>query len=234
MNAMLNRQERAGLRVNMWLSAAIFVLGVSSLAVSALSKPQQNFFFEFRYMTMNGTVFTTLIALIIVSVYAVQLQTGRLIVVKQLYYFRLSAAVTESIIAIVILLSFFPFVPDNPSILSFDSFNMHVMLPLLTVVSFLMSESPAKTMHPLMRLNCAWFITLYAVVVITLIMTGLIPQEKIPYSFLDFRTRSLWYIVPFGMFIYSFSYVLSVFLTEGNKRVYDFRRNKGRRPVRSA
>ena len=155
MNAMLNRHERAAAQVNLLLSAAIFALGAASLAVSVLSKPQENYFYEFRYMTVNGTVFTTLISLIILPVYAVQLRTGKVIVIKQLYFFRLSAAVTECIIAVVILLSFFPLVPDNPSILSFDSFNMHVVIPLLSILSFLMSESPAKAIHPLMRLNCA-------------------------------------------------------------------------------
>ncbi len=233
MNAMLNRHERAAARVNLLLSAAIFALGAASLTVSVLSKPQENYFYEFRYMTVNGTVFTTLISLIILPVYAVQLRTGKVIVIKQLYFFRLSAAVTECIIAVVILLSFFPLVPDNPSILSFDSFNMHVVIPLLSILSFLMSESPAKAIHPLMRLNCAWLITLYAVVVITLIITGFIPQEKIPYSFLDFHTRPLHYIIPFGFFVYSFTYVLSVLLTEGNRRLFFRRRGKGHPPVRS-
>lgn len=233
MHAMLNRHERSTVRLQLLFSVLIFVLGVSSLAASALSKPQENFFFEFRYMTVNGTVFTTMIAFITLWLSAAQLRTGKVIVIKQLYYFRLSAAVTECIIAVVILLSFFPFVPDNPNILSFDSFNMHVVIPLLSILSFVMSEAPARSLHPLMRVGCAWLITLYAAVVITLIVTGLIPQEKIPYSFLDFHTQPVTYIITFGFFIYSFAYVLSVMLTEGNKRLFRYRRRKTRNPVRS-
>lgn len=206
-------------RLNVSIAALILFFGVSSIISSALSKPQENFLFEFRYMTMNGTVFTTLIALIIVVFGLRGMITGKRAEPRRLYFFRLCSAVTESVIAVVILMSFFPFVPDDPDLLNYESFCMHVIIPVLSVVSFLLDPCPVEFRHPVLRLNCAWLITLYAAVVITLILTGFIPQEKIPYSFLDFTARPPAYIVYFGCFVYSFTYILTVILSEWNRRI---------------
>ena len=204
-------------RLDLLLSALLFAVGASALVVSAASE-KEGFWLAFRYMTMNGTVFTTLTALFLTIACAAELRTGRSLR-KRLYYFRLCAAVTECIIAAVILLSFFPFVPDKPELLTYDSFCMHVIMPLLTILSFLLNPSPAEWVPPLKRLGCAWLITLYAAVVTALILTGAIPQDKIPYSFMDFRTQPLSYSICIGCFVYSFAYVLSVWLTNGNRRM---------------
>lgn len=211
MTEMLNR------RLNLLLSALLFGVGASALAVSALSEKEE-FLMAFRYMTMNGTAFTTLTALILTVACAAELRTGRPFLRRRLYYFRLCAAVTECIIAAVILLSFFPFVPDKPDLLTYDSFCMHVVLPVLTILSFLLNPSPVPV-PPLKRLGCAWLITLYAAVVTALILTGAIPQDKIPYSFMDFGAQPLSYSICIGCFVYSFAYVLSVWLTDGNRRM---------------
>ena len=219
MTAILDRRGRWNLRMNLLISTLLVFFGVSSLVVSALSKAEENFFLEFRYMTVNGTVFTTLISLIIAIVCVTQMATGRQLRLRQLSYLRLCSAVTETIIGVVILLSLFPFVPDNPNILTYDSFSMHVIIPLLSILSFLLNRSPVESIHPLLRLNCAWLITLYAAVVIALILGGLIPQEKIAYSFLEFNTRPIGYFIYFGCFIYSFTYVLSFLFTDLNRRI---------------
>ena len=122
MTAILDRRGRWNLRMNLLISTLLVFFGVSSLVVSALSKAEENFFLEFRYMTVNGTVFTTLISLIIAIVCVTQMATGRQLRLRQLSYLRLCSAVTETIIGVVILLSLFPFVPDNPNILTYDSF----------------------------------------------------------------------------------------------------------------
>ena len=233
MTAILDRRGRWNLRMNLLISTLLVFFGVSSLVVSALSKAEENFFLEFRYMTVNGTVFTTLISLIIAIVCVTQMATGRQLRLRQLSYLRLCSAVTETIIGVVILLSLFPFVPDNPNILTYDSFSMHVIIPLLSILSFLLNRSPVESIHPLLRLNCAWLITLYAAVVIALILGGLIPQEKIPYSFLEFNTRPIGYFIYFGCFIYSFTYVLSFLLTEGNKRLSRLWAAENQKPIRS-
>lgn len=213
--------RRGRLKTNNTISAFILFFSASSILYAVLSNPNQNYFFEFRYMTVSGTVFTALVTLISLITALLRAKSQKAPFSRQIYYFKLCSAVTECIIAVVILLSFFPFVPDTPSLLSYDSFCMHVIIPVLAVVSFLLTPPPPALVSPLMRLTCTWLITLYAVVVITLIVTGLIPQEKIPYSFLDFNTRPLNYSIYFGCFIYSFTYLVSVMLTHLNVRMAD-------------
>ncbi len=213
--------RRGRLKTNNTISAFILFFSASSILYAVLSNPNQNYFFEFRYMTVSGTVFTALVTLISLITALLRAKSQKAPFSRQIYYFKLCSAVTECIIAVVILLSFFPFVPDTPSLLSYDSFCMHVIIPILAVVSFLLTPPPPALVSPLMRLTCTWLITLYAVVVITLIVTGLIPQEKIPYSFLDFNTRPLNYSIYFGCFIYSFTYLVSVMLTHLNVRMAD-------------
>ena len=229
----MNSRHRLNIILNLVISSLILILGISSIIVSAYVKAPENFLFEFRYMTVNGTVFTSIIAFMILIVSIIEAKSGKYSIADRLYYFRLSSAITESIIAVVIAMSFFPAVPDSPNILSYESFNMHVIIPILSIVSFLLNRSPRETMHPLLRLNCAWLITIYASIVITLILTGTMPQDKIPYSFLDFRTRSIWYIVYFGFFIYSFTYVLSYIFTNLNKRMSSFWNPNDKKPVSS-
>lgn len=229
----MNRRHRLNIILNLVISSLILFFGVSSIIVSAYVKAPENFLFEFRYMTLNGTVFTSIIALMILVVSIIEAKTGKVSISDRLYYFRLSSAVTESIIAVVIAMSFFPTVPDSPNILSYESFNMHVTIPVLSIISFLLNRNPRETMHPLLRLNCAWLITIYAAVVISLILTGALPQDKIPYSFLDFRTMPIWYIVYFGFFIYSFTYVLSFLFTNLNRRVSSFWNSNDKKPISS-
>ena len=206
-------------KLSVMTAALILFFGVSSIVYSALSKTQESFLFEFRYMTFNGTLFTTLVALIIVISGLRGIITGKPSGQRRLCFFRLCSAVTECVIAAVIMMSFLPFVPDDPELMRYDSFCMHIIIPALSVASFLLDPSPVEFRHPVMRLNCAWLITLYAAVVVTLILTGLLPQEKIPYSFMDFSARPPVYFICFGCFIYSFTYILTVLLSEWNRRI---------------
>lgn len=223
------RQQNA--KWNIAISSLIFLLGTSSLFISVFFKEKENYLFAFRYMTVNGTLFSTLVALIVIILNIAEIKTGRDHGQQRLYFLRLSSAVTEGIIAVVIAMSFFPTVPDNPNILSYDSFSMHVIIPVLSIISFLLNPFPAEHMRPLAHLNCAWLITLYAAVVITLIFIGLIPPNKIPYSFMDFTKSPVWYIVYFGCFIYSFTYVLSFLLSGWNRRVSSKWHPTKRKPI---
>ena len=235
MSALLTKREKTNIIINIVISSLIFICGTGSLIVSAIRQPEQNFFLEFRFMTVNGTLFTTLISLSVIIISAVELRKRRELWSARLYHLRLSSAVTETIIAVVILMSFFPFVPDSPNIFTFESFNMHLVITPLSIVSFLLNKKPVTKMSSITRMNCAWLITLYAAVVITLIVLGLIPDEKIPYSFMDFKTRPVWYMIYFGCFIYSLTYVLSFLFTDWNHRISRFwtEENKAVSPQRS-
>ena len=196
------------------LCAAVFVLGLISLTV-AVARDGEQWQRAFRFMTVIGTLYTTLLSGV---VFAVTLRK-RDRADTPLFFLRLCAAVSECVIAIVILLSFLPFIPDSPDIFRFDSFVMHVAIPLLTVISFVVCARPAGDMPPLTHFNGSWLLVVYSAVVTALIITGVMPREDIPYSFLEISTRPLWYVLLSAGIIFGTAYFLSFLLSAVNRRL---------------
>ncbi len=111
------------------------------------------------------------------------------------------------------------FSPEHMHIFRFDMFNMHIAIPLLTIVSFLLNDSPVGKIDFLQKLQGTWFVTLYAVVELTLILTGVIPQEMIPYFFLDIRHMPLVSFLMYFVIIYVMAYLFSHLLWKYNKKL---------------
>ena len=206
-------------QLNILISLTISVLGFCSFFISVVRDMNWDFLSAFRFMTINGTVFTSIISLITAVISLAEIIKGEDIKLEKLFFLRLTSVVTESIIAIVILMSLFPFIPDKPNILKYDSFNMHVIIPILTIVSFLIAEPPSDKIKPIMRFNGSALITIYSVIIVSLILWGVIPQKDIPYSFLEVNTRPLWYILLAGVIIYAGAYFLSWGYIELNKKI---------------
>lgn len=190
------------------------MLGLISLTV-AVARDGEQWQRAFRFMTVIGTLYTTLLSGV---VFAVTLR-NRDRADTPLFFLRLCAAVSECVIAIVILLSFLPFIPDSPDIFRFDSFVMHVAIPLLTVISFVVCARPAGDMPPLTHFNGSWLLVVYSAVVTALIITGVMPTEDIPYSFLEISTRPLWYVLLSAGIIFGTAYFLSFLLSAVNRRL---------------
>ena len=206
-------------QLNILISLTISVLGFCSFFISVVRDMNWDFLSDFGFMTINGTVFTSIISLITAVISLAEIIKGEDIKLEKFYFLRLTSVVTESIIAIVILMSLFPFIPDKPNILKYDSFNMHVIIPILTIVSFLIAEPPSEKIKPIMRFNGSALITIYSVIIVSLILWGVIPQKDIPYSFLEVNTRPLWYILLAGVIIYAGAYFLSWGYIELNKKI---------------
>ena len=206
-------------QLNILISLTISVLGFCSFFISVIRDMNWDFLSDFRFMTINGTVFTSIISLITAVISLAEIIKGEDIKLEKFYFLRLTSVVTESIIAIVILMSLFPFIPDKPNILKYDSFNMHVIIPILTIISFLIAEPPSDKIKPIMRFNGSALITIYSVIIVSLILWGVIPQKDIPYSFLEVNTRPLWYILLAGVIIYAGAYFLSWGYIELNKKI---------------
>lgn len=206
-------------QLNILISLTISVLGFCSFFISVVRDMNWDFLSDFRFMTINGTVFTSIISLITAVISLAEIIKGEDIKLEKFYFLRLTSVVTESIIAIVILMSLFPFIPDKPDILKYDSFNMHVIIPILTIISFLIAEPPSDKIKPIMRFNGSALITIYSVIIVSLILWGVIPQSEIPYSFLEVNTRPLWYILLAGVIIYAGAYFLSWGYIELNKKI---------------
>ena len=206
-------------QLNILISLTISVLGFCSFFISVVRDMNWDFLSDFRFMTINGTVFTSIISLITAVISLAEIIKGEDIKLEKFYFLRLTSVVTESIIAIVILMSLFPFIPDKPNILKYDSFNMHVIIPILTIISFMIAEPPSDKIKPIMRFNGSALITIYSVIIVSLILWGVIPQKDIPYSFLEVNTRPLWYILLAGVIIYTGAYFLSWGYIELNKKI---------------
>ena len=84
----VNSRHRLNIILNLVISSLILILGISSIIVSAYVKAPENFLFEFRYMTVNGTVFTSIIAFMILIVSIIEAKSGKYSIADRLYYFR--------------------------------------------------------------------------------------------------------------------------------------------------
>ena len=211
-----SRRCRRKKRTNLMLSALITVLGVTSFLYGLRLEPLSTIF---RWMTVDGTVFTTLGAAAFLAVNLVELVNHTELTNVSVYYLRLSAAVAESVIFIVVLISQLPvFAEHLPVFDRYDSFVMHLLVPVLGVGSFLMNDSPIGRLRPPERWRGTWFVTCYGAVLVTLIATGLLPPEQIPYDFLDFAHSPGLFLAAFAV-VYTSAYLMAWGLSVWNRRL---------------
>ena len=202
---------------NICISVLIVLLGVSSFIFGWHLEPSVTIF---RYLTVDGTVFTTVGAAVFVVANTVELLKDTEVTRVSIYFIRLSAAVAESVIFIVVMFSQLPFFSQHlPVVDRYDSFVMHVLIPLLGVSSFLINDSPIGKLKPMQLWRGTWFVTFYAVIVLTLIGTEILPTELIPYFFLDYR-HVHWSVFAFAfVFVYASAYLMAGRLSEWNRRL---------------
>ena len=124
----------------------------------------------------------------------------------------------ESVIFIVVLFSQLPFFSQHlPMFDRYDSFVMHVLIPLLGISSFLINDSPIGKLKKRKYWYGTWFVTFYAVIILSLIGSERLPTELIPYFFLDFR-HVHWTVVAFAfVFVYGCAYLMAWRLSEWNR-----------------
>ncbi|MBQ8953967.1 MAG: hypothetical protein IJ048_07605 [Clostridia bacterium] len=170
-------------------------------------------------MTVDGTVFTTLGALAFIAINLVEIWLNTEMTRKLVYYIRLSSAVAESVIFIVVLFSQFPLFPEHSPLFDrYDSFVMHVLVPILGIASFLTNDSPIGKLNAVERWHGTWYVTFYAVIVLMLIASDTLPVEMIPYYFLDFRHYPGATAFAF-VFIYGCAYVMGWCLSVWNRKL---------------
>lgn len=215
--AAFDRQYRKKKRVNLIISALIAALGVSSfvygLSLESIST-------IFRWLTVDGCVFTTVSAIACIAVNLVEVLRNTELTRKSVYFLRLSSAVAESVIFIVVLFSQLPVFEEHlPLFDRYDSFVMHALLPLLCVGSFLINDPPIGKLKPWQRWHGTWFVSYYAINILTLIGTGLLPPELIPYPFLNYRDNGWGIFFGAFVFVYGAGYLVSWGISEGNRRL---------------
>ena len=174
----------------------VFVLGMSSFVYKA--RYEGGDLTCFREMTVTGTVFTSLTSFVLVWLYRRELKNKNPHTSGFLDFWRLSTAVTELMILFIVLLGYTPLSQDRPKLLRYDMMNMHLNIPILTVVTFVLNDEAIG--------KCNWkrltggliFLALYGVLSIILILLRVIPEEKIPYKFLNVWSGQAWYIIGGG------------------------------------
>lgn len=192
---------------NLMLCLVIVVFGIASTAYKV--RYEGGFLTCFREMTVCATVLTSVTSAALVFQILYEIRIGSEVTSSILYYWRLSSAVTEMMVLLIVLIGYLPFFTDNPVISRFDMIHMHVIIPLLTIATFLFYDSPIGKLPKRKLLYGLLIITVYAVFILTLILTYIIPENKIPYSFLDVRNQPFWFILLAVIVVYGGGYLLS-------------------------
>ena len=211
-----DRRYRQKKTTNLCVSILIAILGISSFVYGLSMESIRTIF---RWMTVDGTVFTTLGAMAFIAINVVEIWLNTEMTRKLVYYIRLSSAVAESVIFIVVLFSQMPFFVEHlPVFDRYDSFVMHALIPFLGIASFLINDSPIGKLSAAERWHGTWYVTFYAVIILTLIASETIPTEMIPYFFMDFRHYA-WATACAFVFIYGCAYLMGWGLSEWNRKL---------------
>ncbi|MBQ6374231.1 MAG: hypothetical protein IJJ45_07045 [Clostridia bacterium] len=210
-----DRRYRRKKVTSLTVSMVIAVLGITSFLYGLRLESIRTIF---RWLTVDGTLFTTFGAIAFIVVNLVEMLRDTELTQVTVYYIRLSSAVAESIIFAVVLVSQLPvFTEHLPLFDRYDSFVMHVLVPLLGILSFLINDSPIGRLRPMKRWHGTWFVSCYAVIILTLIGTGLLPSEAIPYPFLNYRDNGWGVFFAAFVFVYGCGYLMAWAISEGNR-----------------
>ena len=212
-----DRRYRIKKTINILISGVILLLGVSACLFGLRLEPSVTIF---RFMTFDGTVFTSFGALVFIVVNVLEVLRKTELTSLTVYYIRLSSAAAEAVIFIVVLFSQLPVFSEHLLLFDrYDSFVMHALIPVLAVTSFVINDSSAGKLRPLQRFNGTWFVTFYAAVILTLLGTGLLPHDLIPYFFLDVWNNHWSVTLVAFLFIYGAAYLISWALSVWNRKL---------------
>lgn len=212
-----NKRFRAKKHLNLGVSALLLLLGVSSFLFGLTLEPSV---IVLRFMTVDGTLFTTAGALAYIIINLVESRRTTELTSIPIYYIRLSAAVAEMVILTVVLISHLPFSSESiPMFDRYDSFVMHVAIPPLMLFSFVINDAPIGKLKPGKIWHGTWFVSFYAVVILSLICSGTLEHSLIPYFFLDVTHNPLWLTLGAFVIVYGIAYFMSWMLSELNRRL---------------
>ena len=213
-----DRRYRQKKIVNLLIGAMIIAMCIFALAYMA--NIDREGLLMLRWMTVDGTLFTLILTLFFFIVNIVELHKNTEMTRRTVYISRLSSAVSESVIIIVVLISQLPVFPMHMHIARPDMFSMHIAIPVLVIASFTMNDSPLGRLSRMETFYGTSFVTFYAVIILSLIGSGVIKREYIPYGFLDFKAMTIPAIIATVVAFYVMGYALSAGLSEMNRKLY--------------
>ncbi len=138
----MTKRNRLRMTLNIAVCLMIILLGTTATIYKVMY--EGGFITCFREMTVCATVLTTLTSAIHILVNLQELWLRSEISDKILYFFRLSSAVTEFMIILIVLIGYLPFFSDHPVIARYDMLNMHLLIPILTIGSFIFLTVPSE------------------------------------------------------------------------------------------
>ncbi len=118
------------------------------------------------FIAFWGTIFTSAVSLISGIVCVIEAARETEVTKKSVYFLRLSSATTESVIFTVVMVGLIPLVPDEPDIYSYPGIMMHLVVPIVTVMSFLLNDPPYGKPKPVEPMRGTLFLAIYGVVMI--------------------------------------------------------------------
>ena len=204
--------------VNLIVGAMIIAMCV--FALIRMASIDREGLLMLRWMTVDGTLFTLTLTIFFFVVIIVELKRHTELTRRAVYFTRLSSAVAVSVILIVVLISQLPIFPMHLHLTRPDMFCMHIAVPLLVIASFTMNDSPLGKLSKKETFYGTSFVTFYAVIILSLIGTGVIKREYIPYGFLDIKAMSLPVIIGTIAVFYVMGYALSSGLSKMNRKLY--------------
>ena len=213
-----DRRYRNKKLLNLIVSFAIIIMGITSFIY--IWNVDKEGILTFRWMTVDGTLFTVAMTIFYAVVNIIEIRHKTELTRKAAYFARLSSSVAECTIIIVVLLSQLPIFEQHMHIFRYDMYCMHIMIPLLTVVSFVMNDSPIEKLKIWQIPLGSLFVFIYASIIITLITTGIITKEQIPYFFLDFESNGTLFTIFGFIFIFGMEFALSCLLSYLNRKLY--------------
>lgn len=204
--------------LNLFVCAMIIIMCV--FALTYMAHIDREGLLMLRWMTVDGTLFTLILTLFCFVINIVELRRNTELTRRAAYFTRLSSAVAESVIIIVVLISQLPVFPMHMHISRPDMFFMHIAIPVLVIASFTMNDSPIGRLGRLETFYGTSFVTFYAVIILSLIGSGVIKREYIPYGFLDIKAMSVPVIIATVAVFYILGYALSAGLSKMNRKLY--------------
>ena len=209
-----DRRFRFKKAINLVISMVIVMIGIVPMYIVFAKKAG---IYALRWLTVDGTLFTMIGSLIFIVVNMYEIVTSEEMTHVPVYFIRLSCAVSEAVIMIVV---FIGFCLGDPSALDeWDEVVTHFIMPVLMVISFITNDSPIGKVKPLMRLNGTWFITIYGLIIIQLFTAEVMPMNMIPYPFLDSTKLPIWMIIGSILIIYIIAYAIATVLYLLNRKL---------------
>lgn len=204
-------------RINAIICFFIAICGVSAVLYSIYVNGMV-LIDRLRYMTFNATIFTSIVSFIFAIICLVEASERFEVTNRGAYFLRLSSAVTELIVLSVALFGLTSLVPDHPDVTSFTGCIMHIIIPIVTVLSFILNDAPIGKLKPWELLYGTGFTTIYVFVMFLLFKSGKLKPSQAPYSFMNFEKASVGYILSCLFGVYFVGCISAAFLSYLNRK----------------